>query len=142
MKKSIAILVAASLVTGCAGTGANFAPLVDGGNTYRYQQNLAECQAYADQLASAGDAAVVGAVFGAGLGLLLAVVSGGTGDGFGRAMAGAGAVGGAVGAAGWTERKRQVARCARDRGAPARKRSARGGVRAGRMDRRAGAKGA
>lgn len=119
MKKSIAILVTVSLLAGCAGTGSKFSPLVDGtGDPATYQKDLAECQAYADRLASAGDAAVVGAALGAGVGILLAVMTGGRGDGFGRAMAGAGAVGGAVGAAGRAEgdQRSVIRKCLAGRG--------------------------
>lgn len=118
MKKSIAILVAATLLAGCAGTGSKFSPMVDGGDPAKYRQDLAECQQYADRLASAGESAAVGAAVGAGIGLLLAIAGGGRGDGFRNAMAGAGAVGGAVGAAGRAEgdQRSVIRKCLAGRG--------------------------
>ena len=97
MKKTIALIMVASLVAGCATTGANYNPIVDrpGPN---YAQDLRECQAHATRVMGAADSAVVGAVTGAIFGALLGVAAGG-GSHFNRHMAGIGAVTGGAGAA-------------------------------------------
>lgn len=118
MKKLVAIAIMMSLV-GCAGTGSRFVPIVDGkGNQSRYQSDLSECQAYADQLTSAADAAVAGALVGAGIGVLFAVVGGGTGNGFRNSMAGIGALSGAASASGKaeTDQRTVISRCLAGRG--------------------------
>lgn len=119
MKKIIAIAVIGSML-GCAGTGSRFVPIVDGkGDQARYQSDLRECQAYADQLASAGNAAAAGAIVGAGIGLLFAVAGGGSrGYGLRNGMAGVGAVSGALGAAGKaeTDQRSVISRCLMGRG--------------------------
>ena len=113
----ILILAAALALTGCATTsGADFRPLVDRPSAM-FEQNLAECQAYAHSTASTGSTAAAGAIVGALLGVGLLALSGGRG-GFGNEMAAFGAVTGGLGAASAAhESKESVIRnCLRGRG--------------------------
>ena len=64
----IAAFAAIALLAGCATApgGANYRPMVDTGTRIGvYEQDLAECQSYAQRVAGAGDGAVAGAVGGA-----------------------------------------------------------------------------
>jgi len=96
------LLVLSSLVVavtvGCA--GANVRPLVDmkGVNEAAYENDLKDCQAYAQQQSGMGSTAAKGAGAGAVVGGLLGLVTGGNGSGIAQA-AGAGAVIGAAGGA-------------------------------------------
>ncbi len=79
MKKILAIILAAAMFTGCANTGANYRPVIDGklGDTLEQQQkDLADCQAHANKVASGSERAAVGAVAGAVLGALFAAALG------------------------------------------------------------------
>ncbi len=91
MKKLVAASLVVTLLTACA--GASYRPLVDrpGAN---YEQDLAECQRYAESEAGAGTGAVVGALLGAALGAFIGHKTGFRGD-----FARAGALGGALGGA-------------------------------------------
>jgi len=113
MKKIISIASIIMLI-GCAGAG--FVPVVDrpGAN---YRQDLAECQAHATEVMSAGESAVVGAVGGALFGGLLAVVGGGSSD-FVNGMAAVGAATGAIGEAAGADRNQRsiISRCLYGRG--------------------------
>ena len=118
MRKTIATLSAAALLAGCATgpTGADYRPLVDtrGPTGHRYEQDLAECQTYAQRAAGAGDGAAAGAVGGAVvMGLLSAILGGG---GHGR-WAAVGAVTGALQGAGAGEANQRavVTRCMQGR---------------------------
>lgn len=110
-------VLAATMIVGCAstnrGAGASYNPIVDrpGPN---YSVDLAECQAHATQVLSAGEAAVngaiAGAIFGALLGAAFHVGS--------RDTAWAGALGGATGGAARAETDQRVviSNCMRGRG--------------------------
>ena len=117
-KPALPIILAAAILAGCAHTGAHYTPMVDmrtaGGN---YSQDLAECQAYANQRAGAADSAIVGAVFGALLGVALLAAGGGRG-GWGNEAAAVGAVaGGLQGAAANEVTQRDIIkRCLAGRG--------------------------
>ena len=72
--KQIAILIAAMVLTGCA----TYRPIVDQQSVYsqdQYEQDLRECQAYAEQIAP-GQAALIGAGLGAGIGALAGLTVG------------------------------------------------------------------
>jgi hypothetical protein len=103
----------ALLLGGCAGR----APIVDqkGVNQAAYQQDLAECQGYADQVAlgqQAGAGALGGAAVGAAIGAIV-----GDSDTVERAAGTGAVVGGARGAAaGARERSQVVKNCLRGRG--------------------------
>ncbi|MDP1931613.1 MAG: glycine zipper family protein [Gammaproteobacteria bacterium] len=103
------------VLTACAGTDRR--PIVDmqGVNVTQYNQDLAECQAYADEV-EAGRQVAQGAVAGAVVGAAVGAVVGNS-DTVQRA-AGAGAVGGgARGAANAAAERRQViSNCLRGRG--------------------------
>lgn len=111
-------LAAAALLAGCATApgGANYAPMVDTGHRIGvYEQDLAECQQYAQRAAGAGDGAVAGAVGGAiVMGVLSAILGGG---GNGRWAAAGAVAGGLQGAgAGEANQRAVVVRCMSGRG--------------------------
>ena len=111
MKKSITILLAASLLTACA--GANYRPLVDGHgrDMNRYESDLRDCQAYAAQVNGAAENAAAGAILGALFGAVVAAAAGSHYDVVASAQVGAvyGAVGG--GAQGETDQRNIIRRC-------------------------------
>lgn len=115
------LLTLCSLVTvvtvGCA--GANVRPLVDmkGVNQSAYENDLSECQTYAQQQSGMGETAAKGAGAGAVVGGLLGLVTGGNKTGIAQA-AGAGAVIGAAGGAfsGNQSQEAVVKRCLSGRG--------------------------
>ena len=105
-------------VSGCANTGANYRPVVDnkGVDLNRYEVDLQECQAYANQTASAGQSAAAGAAAGAVLGAVLAAAAG---KNYSRtSTARVGAVTGAVGAGaeGENNQRNIIRRCLAGRG--------------------------
>ena len=114
----IAAFAAIALLAGCATApgGANYAPMVDTGHRIGvYEQDLAECQQYAQRVAGAGDGAVAGAVGGAiVMGVLSAILGGG---GHGRWAAAGAVAGGLQGAgAGEANQRAVVVRCMSGRG--------------------------
>ena len=113
--KRILLCIAISL-SGCA--GPNYRPMIDtvGVDMNRYEADLKDCQAYADQVSGAATQALVGAGIGAALSLGLAII-GGRGYSQSRS-AGAGALlGGAAGAAsGETDQHNVIRRCLSGRG--------------------------
>lgn len=116
--KTIAAAAAIALLAGCATSpgGANYAPMVDTGHRIGvYEQDLADCQQYAQRTASASDGAAAGAVGGAiVMGLLSAVLGGG---GHGRWAAAGAVAGGLQGAgAGEANQRAVVVRCMSGRG--------------------------
>jgi len=116
--KAVAAALAAALLAGCATApgGANYAPMVDTGHRIGvYEQDLAECQQYAQRAAGAGDGAVAGAVGGAiVMGVLSAILGGG---GNGRWAAAGAVAGGLQGAgAGEANQRAVVVRCMSGRG--------------------------
>ncbi len=114
----IAAFAAIALLAGCATApgGAHYAPMVDTGQRIGvYEQDLAECQSYAQRVAGSGEGAAAGAVGGAiVIGLLSAVLGGG---GHGR-WAAAGAISGGLSgaAAGDANQRAVVVRCMSGRG--------------------------
>lgn len=113
--KKLTLIAATLAITGCANTGANFVPIVDGGHgSEKYQTDLYECQSYARELASAGESAAAGAAAGAVFGALLSAAVGGSRS----SGAWVGALSGGVSAAGHGERDQRtvVSRCLAGRG--------------------------
>ncbi|QHS09561.1 glycine zipper family protein [Sinimarinibacterium sp. NLF-5-8] len=111
--KNPSFLIAAAVLAGCASR----APIVDtqGVDPLRYQQDLTQCQAYADQVntaAKTGQTAVGGAALGAVIGAITGnstTVARGAGVG--------GVIGGAKGASSGAQEKQTVVRnCLRGRG--------------------------
>ena len=118
MNKLLALFSLVVAVTvGCA--GANVRPLVDmkGVNEAAYENDLKDCQNYAQQQSGMGETAAKGAGAGAVVGGLLGLVTGGNGSGIAQA-AGAGAVIGAAGGAfsGNQAQEAVVKRCLSGRG--------------------------
>ena len=116
--KTTAIILSAAILAGCANTGAQYQPLVDGRTQgANYSQDLADCQQYATQRAGAADGAVAGAVFGALIGVALLAVGGGRG-GWGNEVAAVGAVAGGLqgAAAGEGTQRDIIKRCMAGRG--------------------------
>jgi outer membrane lipoprotein SlyB len=108
------------LVTGCAGTGAQYRPIVDvrpGQDVGSMELDLASCQRLAEQKASEAQAALVGAIGGAVLGIALGAALGGN-SGVNTKLGGASAIMNGVGAAGQASQSRQavVQRCMAGRG--------------------------
>ena len=77
--KLVAALLFATMITGCANTGANYRPLVDlqGRSEAQYQTDMRQCQEYASKVMGAGESAAVGAVAGAAIGAVIAGLFGG-----------------------------------------------------------------
>ena len=116
--KAVAAALTLALLAGCATApgGANYRPMVDTGQRIGvYEQDLAECQQYAQRAAGAGDGAVAGAVGGAiVMGVLSAILGGG---GHGRWAAAGAVAGGLQGAgAGEANQRAVVVRCMSGRG--------------------------
>lgn len=116
--KAVAAALTLALLAGCATApgGANYRPMVDTGQRIGvYEQDLAECQQYAQRAAGAGDGAVAGAVGGAiVMGVLSAILGGG---GNGRWAAAGAVAGGLQGAgAGEANQRAVVVRCMSGRG--------------------------
>jgi hypothetical protein len=63
-------LLIASLLVGCANTGANYRPIIDSKNVdfNKYEADLLDCQNYARKSYGAGEGAVAGAAAGAAQG--------------------------------------------------------------------------
>ena len=105
--------IASVLLAGCASRG----PIVDtqGVNAAQYQQDLAQCEQYADQV-GVGRSAAGGALGGAAIGALIGSIFGNSDTA--KRTGGAGAVvGGAKGAAKGAQEKDQVVKnCLRGRG--------------------------
>jgi outer membrane lipoprotein SlyB len=113
----VPIALAIALCAGCAGKSGR--PIVDtkGLNHYQYEQDLAECSAYADEVPVAEKAAT-GAAAGAAVGGAVGVIWDGhrgndpvRGAATGAVLGGAGGVGSGV-----NERNRVVKNCLRGRG--------------------------
>lgn len=117
--KAVIIVIISILFAGCA----TYQPIIDRQSItdmVQYEQDLAECQAYAQQIDPATNAAV-GAVGGAAIGAALGAIVGafygcpGKTAGFGAALFGAG--GGMQGAGGSIQTQRDIViRCMQGRG--------------------------
>lgn len=113
MKVLSVILILA--LTGCAGTGARFVPIVDRPSD-NYPTDLLECQAHAEKVMSAAQGAMAGAVGGALLGALLGRAMGG--DGLSNYGMKVGALSGATSAAAGAETNQRaiISKCLASRG--------------------------
>jgi len=126
MRKMMVSVIVVSMLAGCAtappgpgqGVGAAYTPVVDmqGVDPARYEQDVAQCRAYAAQIDPAGraaGAAVAGALFGA----LLSAAAGNKSY-YNKQNAGVGAVLGASagGASGLHDAKSIIMRCMAGRG--------------------------
>jgi outer membrane lipoprotein SlyB len=117
-RHAIALIAIAALITG----GCASSPIVDtkGVDQAQYQQDLAECRQYADQVDVAGGAgggALLGGAAGAAVGAAVGAVTGrpGTGAALGAAGGGtSGLFGG--GARAYSKQERVVRNCLRGRG--------------------------
>jgi len=90
--KLLLISLIATGLTACAGSGAEYEPVVDGPKDAQYRQDLAQCQGLAEEKSYINGKTKTNAAIGGVLG----GVVGGLGDGLGGAIAGA-AVGGLIG---------------------------------------------
>lgn len=121
MQKAVILLLSATLtLVGCAtqNTGANYRPIIDnqGKDLARLEQDISECQAYAQQVSSAAERAAAGAVAGALLGAVFAAAAGA--KGYRNESAAVGALSGGLGAAAEGERDQRniIRRCMNGRG--------------------------
>ena len=117
--KSTLIILILSLTVGCA----TYQPIIDRQtitDQAKYERDLAECQAYAQQIDPAGNAvagAVGGAAVGAALGAIVGAFFGVAGDGAALGAALGGAQGTMAGAGGSMQAQRDIViRCMQGRG--------------------------
>lgn len=114
--KLIALSTLALTITGCAGTGSNYQPIVDGSVGYGYSQDLKQCRRVAEQKRYLNSDTKLKAATGAILGGLI----GAAGDGGDGAVAGAvagGLIGTGEGAANVHKARKQIViRCMQGRG--------------------------
>jgi hypothetical protein len=120
MRKSVAAVTGASLLLmSCA---SSYRPIVDmkGVDSARYEADLAECRAYAEEVSPAGQAvagAGIAAALGAALGAVAGAFSGNAGSGAAYGASIGGVTGTAAGGAGGVSQQRQVIdRCLIGRG--------------------------
>lgn len=104
----------AMLLSGCADSGADYTPILDGPATAAYPQDLAACQALARDQRQFDQETVAAAVLGAGAGAVIGEVEGD--DALGGAVAGALAGGIASGVDTGERRQAIVVECLRGRG--------------------------
>jgi len=120
MKSTNAIIITAIIaMTGCAGTGSNYGPIVDmrGKDFVAHSKDLGECQAYATQLADAASSAATGAVVGAIFGtIVMAALGGSRHDRSQGAIIGALSGGTSAGVQGETNQRNVIRRCMAGRG--------------------------
>ena len=117
MTYRVLLLILAIALAGCAGKASPKGPIVDlkGVDPGQYRTDLAECSAYADEVA-VGQSAATGVIAGAVIGAAVGAAVGNSGDIADGAGAGA-VIGGAKGVGkGVRERKMVVRNCLRFRG--------------------------
>jgi hypothetical protein len=120
MRKPVVLAAATSLLlVSCAGS---YRPIVDmkGVDSARYEQDLAECRAYADEV-SPGGQAVAGGVVTAALGAAIGAIAGAFGGSAGTGAAAGAAIGGvtgttAGGVGGVAQQQEVIDRCLAGRG--------------------------
>lgn len=114
--KPITLLFASTIwLTACAGSGADYAPILDGPPTASYRDDLADCRALARNQRQFDQETAGAAVLGAGAGALLGAASDDA-DAMGGAIAGA-LAGGVASAVDVSERREAiVVECLRGRG--------------------------
>lgn len=125
MKRLALGVLALSVLAGCAnhaghrGYGSSWEPVVDvrQHQQAQYPTDLMECQAHANRVIAAHEAAIGGAVAGAIFGALLGAAAGGNST-FNARMAGVGAVSGGTSAAAAAEGGQRgiISRCLNGRG--------------------------
>ncbi len=115
MKTKMMLAVAAScLLVACAGSGADYTPILDGPPTATYENDLNACQSLARNQKQFDQETVAATVLGAGAGALLGEAD--SGDALGGAVAGA-LAGGVASAVNAGERREAiVVECLRGRG--------------------------
>ena len=124
MRSGVMVLGLSLVIAACAQGGgmAPPTPIIDtqGVDAAQYQQDLTQCQQYAQQVSVGEDAAkgaFGGALLGAAMGAAVGAVTGNAGRGAAIGAA-AGGIGGGAGLAGkaFKERKKIVSRCMQGRG--------------------------
>jgi uncharacterized protein YcfJ len=115
MKPQVIISIAGlGLMAACAGSGADYQPILDGTPTPAYRADLAACQALARNQNQFDQETLGATVLGAGAGAALGEAD--SGDALGGAIAGA-LAGGVAGAVNASERREAiVVECLRGRG--------------------------
>jgi outer membrane lipoprotein SlyB len=105
--KIVALALTVGVLSGCAGMGANYRPMIDskGVDFNRYEADLRDCQQYAEQASGAGTGAVTGAAGAAIVGNIVSAIVGGS---RGRTTAASAVVGAASGAAAGEQNQRAV----------------------------------
>lgn len=117
MKNIVALGTAILLLSACAGAG--YRPLVDtaGRDMNKYENDLRECQGYAEQVSGAGTGAAVGVAAGAIIGALFGGLAGGNRTQRNQTSALGAASGGLSGAAsGEGSQRNVIRRCMGGRG--------------------------
>lgn len=116
MKAKI-LALSVALLTGCANTGPAYRPLVDARPGQNYEHDLAQCQAYAHQVAGAAESAAAGVVIGAIFGAVVSGLLGGSRQTRNDNMM-IGAISGGTGAGvqGETDQRNVIRRCLSGRG--------------------------
>jgi len=114
--------LAVVLSLGVAACAQSYQPVIDmkGVDEAKYQQDLSECRAYAEQVSPAGQAATsggIGALLGAALGAIAGAFSGDAGRGaaIGASVGGVGGAASGVGE-GVSDQKQIIRNCLRGRG--------------------------
>ncbi len=117
-----AVMTALMVTTLLAGCAHSYQPVVDmkGVNQQKYQQDLAECRQYADQINPVQDAgldALIGAAGGAALGAATGAAFGSPAYGAAAGAAAGGIGGAAYGGVGGAEKQKSIInRCLQGRG--------------------------
>jgi len=114
MKKTLMITALLPSLVACAGSGANYTPILDGQPTSTFQSDLEACQALARNQNQFDQERVAATVLGAGAGAILGEAD--SGDALGGAVAGALAGGVASSVDVNEQREAIVIECLRDRG--------------------------
>ena len=103
LARNISAIVAASLLTACANTGANYQPVIDGPVGPNYGADLASCQSLAASQPAIDGSTAGAAAAGAGVAAASSVIINDNSDNLGEAAA----VGALVGATGNAIQKNQ-----------------------------------
>lgn len=108
-------LAAGALLAGCADSGANYTPIMDGTPTAAFQSDLSACQALARDQKQFDRDTMAAALMGAGAGAVLGELDD-DGDALGGAVVGAVAGGAASAVEAADRREAIVVECLRGRG--------------------------
>ena len=119
MKRAVALVVSAALISGCATVDMNYRPVIDTSGTdhAKMEKDLNECRQFAKERMDAANGAVAGAVAGAVLGVAFGAILGASGRDLSR-IAGASALGGGLGTANAADKDQKsiIANCMLGRG--------------------------